>query len=493
MTALHEESGTLDGLYPEAFIDLRDSAVAAAEEVPAEPLPKWHRWYVPTLVVLDAATILGAGLVVQRARFGTVHASVDGVPYLTLTVLATLLWLLTIAVSRGYDPKALGLGSEEFRRVANAAVRFTALLGVLAFSVNMNIARSLAAYWLLVAAVLVLGERYAARRLLQAVRQRGVACHKVLVVGEGQAAQLLLRRMAANPRAGMRVVGTWAPREDRAMDDVLRAIRACNADTLAVAHSASVTPAVLRRLAWTVEGAGVDLLVAPALTDVAGPRIHVRPVSGLPLLQVAPPEFSGARRVLKRTVDVLVTTVLLLLLAPLLLVTALSIRLTSRGPALFAQTRIGRDGRPFTMYKFRSMVPDAEQQRDDLLAHNEFDGGVLFKMRDDPRVTTLGRWLRRFSVDELPQLLNVLQGHMSLVGPRPPLPGEVEQYEHHVRRRFLVRPGLTGLWQVSGRSDLSWDEAVRLDLYYVENWSVAMDVEILWKTVFAVLNGSGAR
>ena len=259
-----------------------------------------------------------------------------------------------------------------------------------------------------------------------------------------------------------------------------------------MAHSSGLTSASVRRLAWALEGSGVDLVVGTAFTDVAVPRIHVRPVSGLPLLQLAAPEFAGGRRLLKRTLDVVASALGLVILSPLLAATALAVRLTSPGPAFFCQQRIGLGGRPFTLYKFRSMTVDAESRRAELLQHNVSDG-VLFKMPDDPRVTRVGRLLRRTSIDELPQLVNVLRGEMSLVGPRPPLQSEVEQYEDDVHRRLLVRPGLTGLWQVSGRSDLSWSEAVRLDLYYVENWSGALDAEILWRTVFAVLRGEGAH
>jgi exopolysaccharide biosynthesis polyprenyl glycosylphosphotransferase len=255
-----------------------------------------------------------------------------------------------------------------------------------------------------------------------------------------------------------------------------------------------VGPELLRRLAWALEGAGVDLLVAPALTDVAGPRVNVRPVSGLPLLQIAEPEFTGMRRLLKGAVDVTGSAVLLLLLAPAFLLLGLVVRFSSPGPVFFRQVRIGRDGKPFTMYKFRSMYADAEDRLAEVRALNDHGSdGVLFKLTDDPRVTPIGRLLRRYSLDEFPQLINVLRGQMSLVGPRPPLPTEVAQYERDVHRRLLVKPGMTGLWQVSGRADLSWEETVRLDLYYVENWSVALDAEILWKTARAVLKGAGAR
>ncbi len=233
-------------------------------------------------------------------------------------------------------------------------------------------------------------------------------------------------------------------------------------------------------------------MVAPALTDIAGPRIHIRPVAGLPLLHIEEPELSGGRRLVKAMFDRTVGLLAVLALLPALLFIGIAVRLTSPGPALFRQTRIGRGGRPFTIYKFRSMHVDAETRLQALLEYNDRSEGVLFKIRRDPRVTGIGTVLRRYSLDELPQLLNIVKGDMSLVGPRPPLPSEVEQYEMDVHRRLLVKPGLTGLWQVSGRSDLSWDEAVRLDLHYVENWSLILDFMILWRTVAAVVKGRGA-
>jgi exopolysaccharide biosynthesis polyprenyl glycosylphosphotransferase len=248
---------------------------------------------------------------------------------------------------------------------------------------------------------------------------------------------------------------------------------------------------VLKRLGWDLEGAGVDLVVAPALTDVAGPRVHVRPVSGLQLLYVEQPEFTGPTRVVKEAFDRFTAAVALVAISPFLLLIAVAVRLTSSGPVIFRQVRVGREGAMFTVYKFRTMVVDAERRLGEIWDDNE-GNGVLFKIRDDPRVTAVGRFLRRFSLDELPQLVNVLLGDMSMVGPRPALPSETEQYGRATSRRLLVKPGITGLWQVSGRSDLSWEDSVRLDLYYVENWSFAGDIQILWKTLHAVASRRGA-
>jgi exopolysaccharide biosynthesis polyprenyl glycosylphosphotransferase len=231
--------------------------------------------------------------------------------------------------------------------------------------------------------------------------------------------------------------------------------------------------------------------VAPALLDVAGPRTTIRPIAGLPLLHVDHPEFTGARWLIKSVFDRAAAITALVLLFPVLAVLALAIKLGGRGPVLFRQTRVGKNGEAFSLYKFRTMIVDAEQRKAQLIALNESDG-VLFKMRKDPRVTRVGAFLRRYSLDELPQLINVLIGNMSLVGPRPALPAEAILYADHVRRRLAVRPGITGLWQVNGRSDLPWDEAVRLDVRYVENWSFVLDLQILWKTWSAVISGAGA-
>jgi exopolysaccharide biosynthesis polyprenyl glycosylphosphotransferase len=231
--------------------------------------------------------------------------------------------------------------------------------------------------------------------------------------------------------------------------------------------------------------------MAPALTDIAGPRIHTQQVAGLPLIHVTTPSLEGGQRVAKRLFDVVVSGALIFLAAPLMAILALLVKVDSRGPILFKQERVGIEGVHFGMLKFRSMVVDAERRLAELEHRNE-GNGVLFKIRNDPRITRVGRILRKYSLDELPQLFNIFAGSMSLVGPRPPLPREVEAYEHDVRRRLLVKPGLTGLWQVSGRSNLSWQDSVRLDLYYVENWSLAGDVVIILRTVRAVFHSTGA-
>jgi exopolysaccharide biosynthesis polyprenyl glycosylphosphotransferase len=272
--------------------------------------------------------------------------------------------------------------------------------------------------------------------------------------------------------------------------DVLGLVRDLGADTIAVCGAARSEPGELRRLAWQLEGTGIDLVVAPQLTDIAGPRVHIRPVEGLPLLHVEEPKLSGMAWLVKNMMDRVIAALLLVLLSPLFLIISLFIRFGDGGKAFFRQARVGREGKVFNVIKFRTMYADAEDRLAHLVDQNETDG-LLFKIKDDPRITPVGRLLRKTSLDELPQLINVVKGEMSLVGPRP-LPADDGDFLGDVRRRLLVRPGMTGLWQVSGRSELSWDDAVRLDLYYVDNWSLAFDLVILWRTVGVVFGRRGA-
>jgi exopolysaccharide biosynthesis polyprenyl glycosylphosphotransferase len=300
---------------------------------------------------------------------------------------------------------------------------------------------------------------------------------------------------------GYKVVGMCAPRGQLVeevgvpvlgdIDDVRRLAVDLGVDGVIVAGGSYSSAADLRRLGWALQGLELEMLVVPSLTDIAGPRVHMRHVAGLPFVQVEEPQSDRAGGWAKRTFDLVVATCLLVALSPLLLAVALLIRLQDAGPVLYRQRRVGADGAEFDMIKFRSMVVDAEARLAEIAHANEHDG-VLFKIREDPRVTRVGRFIRKFSIDELPQLLNVLRGEMSLVGPRPPLINEYERYEQDTHRRLLVRPGMTGLWQVSGRADLPWSEAVRLDLYYVDNWSMVIDLVIMLKTVKAVLASRGA-
>ena len=460
---------------------------------------RWVGRYIAALVVVDAAAASAAGLVAYTVRF-----SEGASAHLALTLAMPLLWVAMAALLDCYEPRVLGLGSDEFQRVLRAFVAATAVLGFVSYALKLEVARGYVILALPLACVLCLFGRYGARKWLHRRRMQGDYLHNVIAVGEEHAVVDLVTQLRRDQYSGMRVVGACLSGGDGArlvglgvplfgeVDDVAEVVRRTGADTVAVTSGVGVDPVRLRRLAWELEGTETDLVVAPGLIEVAGPRLHIRPVSGLPLLHVEEPEFTGMRRLLKGAFDRTAAFAVLVLALPLILVIALGVKLTSTGPVIFKQTRTGRQGREFTLFKFRSMFADAEARRAELANHNDRAEGLLFKMRADPRITPVGRWLRRFSLDELPQLVNILFGHMSLVGPRPPLPDEVALYEEDVRRRLLVKPGLTGLWQVSGRSDLTWEESVRLDLRYVENWSFALDLMILWKTGSAISRGRGA-
>jgi exopolysaccharide biosynthesis polyprenyl glycosylphosphotransferase len=466
-------------------------------------------------VGIDGAAVIVAAITAYVIRFSPSTVPLDAAGsngtelpshsgYLLFSLALPVLWVVGLSLNRAYDDKAFGIGSDEFSRVIKAAIGMTAAIALVSYATKAEVARGYVVLAMPLATILCLVGRYAARKGLHRRRFTGACMSNVVAVGGEDSVTELITELRRDPHSGLRVVGVcWpqavAPGQTHlgipvlgGFDDVDLAVRTTGADAVAVTSSPEMNSARLRRLSWQLERADTDLIVAPGLMEVAGPRLHIRPVTGLPLLHVEEPEFAGVRRLVKGAVDRIGAFFVLLMLSPVILLIAALVRLTTPGPALFRQTRIGRDGREFSMIKFRTMVRNAESLKASLAASNENGDGLLFKMRADPRITPLGRILRKYSLDELPQLFNVLAGSMSLVGPRPPLPAEVAQYGDDVRRRLLVKPGLTGLWQISGRSDLPWEEAVRLDLRYVENWSLMYDLTILWKTLSAVLRGSGA-
>jgi exopolysaccharide biosynthesis polyprenyl glycosylphosphotransferase len=464
-----------------------------------------RRAYVRALVVIDLIVIGTAVAFGYLARFQGSPTGTN-VPYVPVGVGLAILWMLVLVWTRTYDERLLGYGADEYRRVVGASLKLAGAVAIACYLGDVQVSRGfLAMGFLAGTAVLPVG-RYLARQVQHRARSRGRGwSRRVLVVGDPAHVVELARQLKKEWYAGYAVVGACIPDAlvapvPQQLDGVpvvgsfrhiLDAADAVSADTVAVTGSEELTGARLRRLGWQMEGTGIALVLAPALTDVAGPRIHTRPVAGLPLIHVESPEFRGARKALKGFVDRALAFVALLMLAPVLLVLAIAIKVDSRGPVLFRQIRVGMGGREFDVFKFRSMVADADRMVEEMAKYNETDG-LMFKMKKDPRITRVGAMLRKWSLDELPQLWNVLIGDMSLVGPRPPLPREVAWYDQDVARRLLVKPGMTGLWQVSGRSDLSFEDGIRLDLYYVENWSLASDLAILWKTVGAVVKGRGA-
>ncbi|MEW2416793.1 sugar transferase [Streptomyces sp. NPDC046866] len=480
-------------------------AGAAAEHAaaPVRRIGDKARWYLPAAV---AADVLGAAVPV-----GLVFQAAQQVRPLYCALGAALAWTGVQALRRRYANRALG----ESRGVLPVLHDWLILIGVLAVArvLTGESTPRLAALGALVPALLLtVACRKLTYRHLSAARREAQAVSRVLVIGEPAAAGSVISHLAARTDHPYVVVGVVpvgpgpldsgvpvaarldaeapeAPAADA--DAVLGAVRSHHADLVLVAPGARIAGERLRRVAWALHDAGLDLAVFPGLVEVSVKRLETLSAGGLAVLRVAPPVSRGIQTVLKSALDRAGAALGLLLLSPLFLAIVLAIRFGSRGPAFYRQQRIGRDGIPFTMWKFRTMVVDADRLKDELTGANENDG-LMFKIRRDPRVTRVGRLLRRTSLDELPQLLNVLTGHMSLVGPRPPLPEEVERYDEVELRRLTVRPGMTGLWQISGRSDLSWDETIQLDLQYVDNWSFTSDMDVMGRTLRAVVDGRGA-
>ncbi|HEY0889068.1 MAG TPA: sugar transferase [Nocardioides sp.] len=412
-------------------------------------------------------------------------------------------WLGMLYVVDAYRPDVFGAGADEFKRVLNGSMYAAAAIGVGCYLTKTLLSRGFFVLLFVVGVPALLAGRAGLRVLLHRARRRGSLLQRVVIVGgpahvdeiaavlhrETQLGYEVVGALIPGGRTGQRT-GSGIPVLGDASDP--RAVGAVEGlDVLFFTGGSDRKASDLREIVWELEQRSIQLVMAPSITDMSSERVRIRPVGGLPLIHMEAPRWVYASRWAKRTFDVLVTSALVAVLLPVFAVIALRVKLHDGGPVLFRQIRVGRGGAEFPCLKFRTMVVDAEEWLPDL--HEEV-GHVegLFKMKDDPRITKPGRWLRRFSLDELPQLLNVLRGEMSLVGPRPPLPAEVENYDTGTERRLHVRPGVTGLWQVSGRSDLSWDEAVRLDLYYIDNWSMLQDVSILARTVGAVLSSRGA-
>ncbi|WP_372348027.1 sugar transferase [Streptomyces sp. KL116D] len=488
--------GGLVGPFPSARGRLTNGVIS-------QPAKDWEQRYRRTVITSD--TVATAMVVASIGNFFGVRDAANWHEKWGILAFGTeLLVLAALAVSRAWAPAVLGQGAEEFRRLGRSLFTATVVLalgGIALTSRNIKL-------WIFVAipaiALVTMTERYLLRLWLHKQRKEGRCLRPVLAAGSPATVRDLIVRTRKFPHLGWRVEAVCTPDGLGLDGDHLDGVPVVGPLTDAANHVhrdgyrvVAVTPAPhwspdrLQRLAWNLEGSDAEMVVAPVLMEVAGPRLHVDAVLGIPLLRVSMPTFTGGRRAIKGVVDRLGAAFLLVLLAPLMMLVGMLVLMDSRGGALYRQRRVGKDGREFTIFKFRTMVTGAHGARAELAELNE-GAGLLFKLRRDPRVTRVGSVLRRYSLDELPQLLNVLTGSMSLVGPRPPLPEESAAYGPDIRRRLLVKPGLTGLWQISGRSDLPWEEAVRLDLRYVEDWSLALDAVILWKTLRAVLHGQGA-
>ena len=507
----HTRSQT-DHVQPQQSERSPEAGTGSRASVKEQRTP-WQDALQRRIAVVDALVILWAVIGAQIIRFG-----VGGTPglagaldasYWTFTVALTVVWWLFLGFFRSRDLRVLGAGSDEYKRVVTSSLYLFGLIAIISYLFRLEVARGYIGLALPLGVATLLLARWFLRQHLVHARARGRSTRRVVLLGSPNAVQHLHDSLREVPGAGYRPVAAILPgfqvetpdgeeglplpvaSSSAKVKDIIQVLEDYDADALAIASGAQLKIQTVRRLGWELSERRISQIMAPALTDIAGPRIHSQPVAGTSLIHVSTPRLEGFEAFVKRTFDIVGSALLLLVLSPVFLVVGLCVKLSDPGPAFFHQERVGKDGSRFPMHKFRSMVVDAEARLAELKAQNK-GAGVLFKMKEDPRVTRVGAFIRRYSIDELPQLWNVLVGEMSLVGPRPPLPDEVAEYEWAVSRRLLVKPGITGLWQVSGRSDLSWEESVRLDLYYVENWSVVQDVLILLRTLKAVIAKDGA-
>lgn len=449
------------------------------------------------LVTIGVAALV-AGLLRDRLTLFRptldVRENVTGAALILVSV-----WLLALLIGGAYRPRRMGVGTNEYTTVLVWSLIAAGTTGMALYLVSYDLSRGFFVLLFALGIPLLLTERYTVRRVIHALRARGHLQTRLLVAGSGPHIARVAAVLRRERWLGYCPVGALPTDEDPpddlpvvgSPDDVLEAVRATGAHGVLFAEGSFAKAGDFNEMARQLKDHQAQMIVVPTLTDIAAERIDVRPVAGMPLVFVDTPRALQAGSWGKRIFDLVGSSVAIVLASPLMLAIALAIRIEDGAPVLFRQRRTGLKGQEFDCFKFRSMVVDAEARLRELEARNEA-AGVLFKLRDDPRITKVGRLLRRFSLDELPQLLNVWTGRMSLVGPRPALPAEVARYQQHVLRRLDVRPGMTGLWQVSGRSELSWDDTVRYDLYYVDNWSMLQDLAILARTLGAVMRGRGA-
>lgn len=412
-------------------------------------------------------------------------------------------WLATTSAFGSYAADVFGAGTDEYKRILNASVFAAGVVGVTCYLFSYQLSRGFFLLTFAVGSALLILGRLAIRRAVQSARLRGGLLQRVVIVGGPGHVDEIAAVLRRERHLGYQVTGAFVPAGSPGhhtpsgipvlgdASDPAAVSAADDLDVLFFTGGSSRNARDLRRILWELEQRSVQLVMAPSITDMASDRVKIRPVGGLPLVHLEAPRWAQASRWAKRTFDLVGSSLLIVLFSPLILLAALRVKLHDGGAVFFRQIRVGKDGEHFACLKFRTMVMNAEAMVAELQQEQGVDA-LLFKLKDDPRITRPGKWLRRYSVDELPQLFNVFLGHMSLVGPRPQVPREVELYDDAMSRRLRVRPGMTGLWQVSGRNDLSVEDSIRLDLYYVDNWSMLQDLNILMKTIGAVFASRGA-
>jgi len=474
----------------------------------APPFNDWRRRFQRRLIVSDVLVLTWVVFGTQIAWFGFGNAQlairddsrITDLSYWVFSVVLIILWMGALSWSDSRSYRVIGIGTNEYVRIAVSSFRLFGVIAIVAFLTRIDIARGFLLISLPVGVAVLLWTRWLWRQWLLSKRRHGRWSARLLLVGSESSVGQIARELQRSPRSGYVVVGACVPHGKIAdviegtnvpvmgsVNAVPSAMQAVNADTVAITSTDELPADKVKEISWGLEAGRQHLVLAPSIIDIAGPRLHTRPVAGLPLIHVETPRFTRGQLFVKRTFDIIAAAIFIVLLSPVLLVVTVAVSWTSIGPLLYKQERIGRNGEPFKMLKFRSMRVGADKELKALLEAQGTSEKPLFKIKDDPRITPVGKFIRKYSLDELPQLFNVLGGSMSLVGPRPQIAAEVALYTDAARRRLLARPGLTGLWQVSGRSSLDWEDAVRLDLYYVENWSLVSDLAILMKTAKAVI------
>ncbi|EIC07910.1 exopolysaccharide biosynthesis polyprenyl glycosylphosphotransferase [Microbacterium laevaniformans OR221] len=474
----------------------------------APPFNDWRRRFQRRLVVSDFLVLTWAVFGAQIAWFGFGNAQIamrddsriTDFSYWAFSILLIVLWMGALSWSDSRSYRVIGIGTSEYVRIAVSSFRLFGVIAIVAFLTRIDVARGFLLLSLPVGVAVLLWTRWLWRQWLLSKRRTGQWSARLLLVGSESSVAQIARELQRSPRSGYVVVGACVPHGKIAdviegtnvpvmgsVNAVPSAMQAVNADTVAITSTDELPADKVKEISWGLEAGRQHLVLAPSIIDIAGPRLHTRPVAGLPLIHVETPRFTRGQLFVKRTFDIIAAAIFIVLLSPVLLIVTIAVSWTSIGPLLYKQERIGRNGEPFKMLKFRSMRVGADKELKALLEAQGTSEKPLFKIKDDPRITPVGKFIRKYSLDELPQLFNVLGGSMSLVGPRPQIAAEVALYTDAARRRLLARPGLTGLWQVSGRSSLDWEDAVRLDLYYVENWSLVSDLAILMKTAKAVV------
>ena len=481
--------------------------------------PLWRYIYVAALVAVDVLVMLLSLVICFAFNPGAYDTVTRAMPIWAFLLAYCVIGLLCLAFAGAYHRHVMAEGYELYTKLINAAIFTIVLASCVAFMLNLQLPRTALIIAPLVGLVCELVARWMMRCLLHHHRRRGECKYTTVIVGSSEGINRTLRLTRRNSALGYMPVAVCPIAPDPRMDDAYvvtnfvadpdiegadklrvlsfgsrfaRTIERMGVQEVYIADVLSRDSKLLHAMSLAIESLGIELAISVSLADIGGHRLHLRNSAEQQVLIASLPQYRTTTYVIKRIIDIVLSAVALIVSSPIMLGVAIAIKLDDGGPVLFKQTRVGIHGKPFTMYKFRSMVTNAEEIKAKLAAESGQANRFIFKLKDDPRITKVGKFIRKTSLDEFPQFFNVFKGDMSLVGPRPALPDEVARYGSLYSTRLLVKPGITGPWQVSGRSDLSQEQSEFLDVSYIENWSITGDLAILAKTVMVVFRGTGS-